>query len=87
MRLIDVDKLWDIYPPQIPVSLFDLGDAVDKLEVTDVVPARNGQWLPPDDNYRAVAFRKCSDCGKNVYMAQWMNYCPECGSKNIHGGI
>ena len=42
----------------------------------DVAPARHGRWK----NGGNGLYDTCSACGKEIYLAIPMNYCPECGA-------
>ena len=42
----------------------------------DVAPVRYGRWK----NGGNGLYDTCSACGKEIYLAIPMNYCPECGA-------
>ena len=46
------------------------------LPAADVAPVRHGRWK----NGGNGLYDTCSACGKEIYLAIPMNYCPECGA-------
>ena len=42
----------------------------------DVVEVRHGRW----ENGGNGLYDTCTACGKEIYLAIPMNYCPECGA-------
>ena len=40
-------------------------------------------WVEPGRGYEEKAYRRCSFCGKAVFMAKFMHYCPYCGADNV----
>ena len=92
MRLIDADKLIELFTPYIsedkkvvyqPRSLKI--DDIKNAPTINAVPVRHGKWI-----YKGIRGRfpacACSECG-NVENADWailgdnVNYCPNCGAK------
>lgn len=49
---------------------------VQEVEADDVAPVRHGRWK----NGGNGLYDTCSACGKEIYLAIPMNYCPECGA-------
>ena len=54
----------------------DVDFGVDKIPAADVAPVRHGRWK----NGGNGLYDTCSACGKEIYLAIPMNYCPECGA-------
>lgn len=48
----------------------------DAVPAADVVEVRHGRWK----NGGNGLYDTCSACGKEIYLAIPMNYCPECGA-------
>ena len=46
------------------------------MPAADVAPVRHGRWK----NGGNGLYDTCSACGKEIYLAIPMNYCPECGA-------
>ena len=46
------------------------------MPAADVVEVRHGRWK----NGGNGLYDTCSVCGKEIYLAIPMNYCPECGA-------
>lgn len=49
---------------------------VDAQPTADVVKVRHGRWK----NGGNGLYDTCSVCGKEIYLAIPMSYCPECGA-------
>ena len=49
---------------------------IDEAPAADVAPVRHGRWK----NGGNGLYDTCSACGKEIYLAIPMNYCPECGA-------
>ena len=49
---------------------------VDEQPAADVAPVRHGRWK----NGGNGLYDTCTACGKEIYLAIPMNYCPECGA-------
>ena len=49
---------------------------VDGKPAADVVEVRHGRWK----NGGNGLYDTCTACGKEIYLAIPMNYCPECGA-------
>ena len=49
---------------------------LQNLPAADVVEVRHGRWK----NGGNGLYDTCSVCGKEIYLAIPMNYCPECGA-------
>ena len=50
---------------------------VAAIPAADVVEARHGRWK----NGGNGLYDTCSVCGKEIYLAIPMSYCPECGAQ------
>lgn len=48
----------------------------DEYDLADVAPVRHGRWK----NGGNGLYDTCTACGKEIYLAIPMNYCPECGA-------
>ncbi len=51
-------------------------DYIASLSAADVAPVRHGRWK----NGGNGLYDTCTACGKEIYLAIPMNYCPECGA-------
>ena len=49
---------------------------LSNIPAADVVEVRHGRWK----NGGNGLYDTCSACGKEIYLAIPMNYCPECGA-------
>ena len=49
---------------------------LQNLPAADVAPVRHGRWK----NGGNGLYDTCSVCGKEIYLAIPMSYCPECGA-------
>ena len=49
---------------------------VDAQPAADVAEVKHGRWK----NGGNGLYDTCSACGKEIYLAIPMNYCPECGA-------
>lgn len=49
---------------------------IEQAPVADIAPVRHGRWK----NGGNGLYDTCSVCGKEIYLAIPMNYCPECGA-------
>lgn len=49
----------------------------DAFPAADVAPVRHGRW----ENGGNGLYDTCSVCGKEIYLAIPMSYCPECGAQ------
>ena len=49
---------------------------LQNLPAADVVEVRHGRWK----NGGNGLYDTCTACGKEIYLAIPMNYCPECGA-------
>ena len=50
---------------------------VENLPAADVVEVRHGRWK----NGGNGLYDTCTACGKEIYLAIPMNYCPLCGAR------
>ena len=50
---------------------------VDAQPAADVAPVRHGRWK----NGGNGLYDTCLACGKEIYLAIPMNYCPNCGAR------
>lgn len=49
---------------------------IKEAPAADVAPVRHGRWK----NGGNGLYDTCSACGKEIYLAIPMNYCPNCGA-------
>ena len=49
---------------------------INSIPAADVAPVRHGRWK----NGGNGLYDTCTACGKEIYLAIPMNYCPECGA-------
>ena len=90
MRLIDADALRD----EIAVlfernpNLIDgwlayaVEDTIDDAPTID--PVKHGRWIKAKRHgcwSYADVYKQCSECGKVTFLAEKMNYCPNCGTR------
>ena len=52
-------------------------ELIKQAPAADVAPVRHGRWK----NGGNGLYDTCSACGKEIYLAIPMNYCPECGAR------
>ena len=50
---------------------------LSNIPAADVVEVRHGRWK----NGGNGLYDTCSACGKEIYLAIPMSYCPECGAQ------
>ena len=51
-------------------------ELIKQAPAADVAPVRHGRWK----NGGNGLYDTCLACGKEIYLAIPMNYCPECGA-------
>ena len=76
-RLAKVDM--DTYYGFTAAVQFGVNHAIQCIKeapAADVVEVRHGRWK----NGGNGLYDTCSACGKEIYLAIPMNYCPECGA-------
>ena len=78
MNLIDRDALIAYCDKNwIPLNV----DAVNAQPTID--PVRRGRWVKAERDgcwSYSEAYKQCSECGKVTFLAEKMNYCPNCGA-------
>ena len=77
-RLAKVDM--DTYYGFTAAVQFGVNHAIQCIKeapAADVVEVRHGRW----ENGGNGLYDTCSACGKEIYLAIPMNYCPECGAR------
>ena len=52
-------------------------ELIKQAPAADVAPVRHGRWK----NGGNGLYDTCLACGKEIYLAIPMNYCPECGAR------
>ena len=52
-------------------------ELIKQAPAADVAPVRHGRWK----NGGNGLYDTCSACGKEIYLAIPMNYCPNCGAR------
>ena len=57
-------------------SYFQIKSILTGMKAADVAPVRHGRWK----NGGNGLYDTCTACGKEIYLAIPMNYCPECGA-------
>lgn len=75
MRLIDADSLKIPSEEIIAKMTIELAPTID--------PVKHGRWVKaePDGCWSyAEVYKQCSECGKVTFLAERMNYCPNCGA-------
>ena len=76
-RLAKVDM--DTYYGFTAAVQFGVNHAIQCIKeapAADVAPVRHGRWK----NGGNGLYDTCTACGKEIYLAIPMNYCPECGA-------
>lgn len=76
-RLAKVDM--DTYYGFTAAVQFGVNHAIQCIKeapAADVVEVRHGRWK----NGGNGLYDTCTACGKEIYLAIPMNYCPECGA-------
>ena len=82
MKLIDADafiaKLDHV--PMVQEAIRKAMDTMPTIEPEQ----RTGKWIEPSREgcltFDYKAFRECSMCGKKQFLAEKMNFCPNCGA-------
>ena len=77
-RLAKVDM--DTYYGFTAAVQFGVNQAIQCIKeapAADVVEVRHGRWK----NGGNGLYDTCSACGKEIYLAIPMNYCPNCGAR------
>lgn len=96
MRLIDADALIEVLGIAENCSdcqyqngpLCDKNDCfVDACEaifdMPTIDPVKHGKWIKAERQgcwSYADVYKQCSECGKVTFLAEKMNYCPNCGA-------
>lgn len=89
MRLIDADALRDEIavlfernPKLIDGWLaYAVEDTIDDAPTID--PVKHGKWIKAERQgcwSYADVYKQCSECGNVTFLAEKMNYCPNCGA-------
>lgn len=74
---IDREKIFSIWRSMpAPASVTSLAAAISQTPAADVAEVRHGRWK----NGGNGLYDTCSVCGKEIYLAIPMSYCPECGA-------
>ena len=89
MRLIDADALKAEWPE--PTDWMDRDQTlchitwfravIDNMPTID--PVKHGRWIKAERQgcwSYADVYKQCSECGKVTFLAEKMNYCPNCGA-------
>ena len=75
---IEREKIFSIWRSMPnPASAASLSAAIHQTPAADVAPVRHGRWK----NGGNGLYDTCSACGKEIYLAIPMNYCPACGAR------
>ena len=67
---------WEAENEKLRAELEQVKQCVDGKPAADVAPVRHGRWK----NGGNGLYDTCTACGKEIYLAIPMNYCPECGA-------
>lgn len=81
-RLVDADAI------KLPKGFFEKVDNVPKFyewlnTIPTIDPVKHGRWTKAERQgcwSYADVYKQCSECGKVTFLAEKMNYCPNCGA-------
>ena len=69
------------------VAFIEAKMRLDSAPTVDAVEVKHRRWIEKHHEADGYTFtdRFCSECGKEIYMLNPINYCPNCGAK-MDGG-
>lgn len=96
MRLIDADATMREFAEFVKASnnsdfakVPTWNDAVSLLGSAPTIdPVKRGRWVKAERDgclTYSESYKQCSECGKVTFLAEKMNYCPNCGARMQEG--